>query len=87
MKSKLHDRAVENKYGGFYSKKYRKFEIFLFFYFIDLFQTKDKGGQNSFSLWKIFFGPVSYVLSFPKWRKTMEILKICVFYDISKIIG
>ena len=56
MKSKLHYRALENQYGGFYSKKYRKFEIF-FIYFIfkwikhiDLFQNMDKGEQNSFSL-------------------------------------
>ena len=55
---------------------------FFFYYFffkwikhIDLFQTMDKGGQNSCSLWKIFFGPAPYVLSFPKWRKTMEIWK------------
>ena len=30
----------------------------------------DKGGQNSCSLRKIFFGPAPYVLSFPKWWKT-----------------
>ena len=28
MKSKLHYRALENQYGGFYFKKYQKFEIF-----------------------------------------------------------
>ena len=68
MKSKLHYRALENQYGRFYSKKYRKFEIFFFLFFlfkwikhIDLFQTIDKGGKNSCSLWKIFFGPAPYV--------------------------
>ena len=57
MKSKLHYRALENQYGGFYLKNYRKFEIFylLLFFFkwikhIDLFQTMDKDGQNSCSL-------------------------------------
>ena len=57
MKSKLHYRALENQYGGFYSNKYRKFEIIfsilLFFKWIkhiDLFQPMDKGGQNSCSL-------------------------------------
>ena len=48
--------ALENQYGGFYLKKYRKFEkIFLFFFFklmkhIDLFQTTDNGAQNSCGL-------------------------------------
>ena len=52
MKSKLHYRALENQYGGFNLKKYRKFEIFFFKWIkhIDLFQTMDKGGQNSCSL-------------------------------------
>ena len=52
MKSKLHYHALENQYGGFYLKKYRKFEIFVFKWIkhIDLFQTIDKGGQNSCSL-------------------------------------
>ena len=57
MTSKLHYRALENQYGGFYFKKYRKFEIFFFYSFffkwikhIDLFQTMDKGEQNSCSL-------------------------------------
>ena len=58
--------------------------FFILFFFkwikhIDLFRTMDKGGQNSFSLCKIFFGPAHYVLSFPKWRKTMEIWKIGIF--------
>ena len=56
MKSKLHYHALENQYGRFYSKKYRKFEIFFILFFskwikhIDLFQTMDKGGKNSCSL-------------------------------------
>ena len=59
MKSKLHYCALENQYGGFYFKKYRKFEISLVLFYsflfkwikhIDLFQTIDKGGQNSCSL-------------------------------------
>ena len=56
MKSKLHYRSLENQYGGFYLKKYRKFEIFTKIFFfkwinhIDLFQTMDKVGQNSCSL-------------------------------------
>ena len=47
---------------------------------IDLFQTMCKGGQNSCSLWKIFFGLAPYVLSFSKWRKTMEIWKNTRFF-------
>ena len=47
---------------------------------IDLFQTMDKGRQNSCSLWKIFFGPAPYVLSFSKLRKTMEIWKNTRFF-------
>ena len=39
----------------------------------------DKGEQNSCSLWKKNFGPAPYILSFQKWRKTMEISKIGVF--------
>ena len=44
------------QYGGFNFKKYRKFEIFFIHFFfkwikhIDLFETMDKGGQNSCSL-------------------------------------
>ena len=72
VESKLHYRALENQYGGFYLKNYQKFEIFFYSFFfkwikhIDLNQTMDKGGQNSCSLRKIFFGPASNVLSFPK---------------------
>ena len=65
------------------STKNLKFFFYCFFFkwikHIDLFQTMDKGGQNSCSLWKILFGPAPYVLSFPKWRKTMEVWKIGVF--------
>ena len=57
MKSKLHYRALENQYGGFYLKNYQKFDIFFFnsIFFkwikhIDLFQAMDKGGQNGCSL-------------------------------------
>ena len=57
MKSKLHYHALENQYGRFYLKKYRKFETSFFIHFFfkwikhfDLFQTMDKGGQNSCSL-------------------------------------
>ena len=49
---------------------------------IDLFKTMDKSGQNSCSLWKIFFGPAPYVLSFPYCRKTMEIWKNTRFFMI-----
>ena len=79
IKSKLRYRELENQYGRFFLKKYRKFEIFFILLFfkwikhIDLFQTMDKGGQNSCSLWKIFFGLAPYVLSFLKWWKTMGI--------------
>ena len=58
------------------------FFSFFFFKLIkhnDLFQTMDKRGQNSWSLWKKNFGPAPYIISFPKWRKTMEIWKIGVF--------
>ena len=61
-----------------YTENFKIFFLFIFFTWIkhiDLFQTMDKGGQNSCSLWKIFFGTAPYVLSFPKWRKTMEIWK------------
>ena len=67
-------------------KKVPKIWNFLLFFFfkwikhIDLFQTMDKGGKNSCSLWKRFFGPAPYVLSFPKWRKTMEICKNTRFF-------
>ena len=56
IKSKLRYRELENQYGRFFLKKYRKFEIFFILLFfkwikhIDLFQTMDKGGQNSCSL-------------------------------------
>ena len=57
MKSTLYYRALENQYSRFYFKKYRKFEIFfliLFFFkwikHFNLFQTMEKGGQNSSSL-------------------------------------
>ena len=87
MKSKWHYRALENQCGVFYLKKYQKFEMFCFILFffkwikhIDLFQTMDKSGQNSCSLWKKIFGLAPYVLSFPKWRKTMEIWKNTRFF-------
>ena len=57
-----------------------KFFFFKWIKDIDLFQTMDKGGQNGYSLWKIFFGSAHYVLSFPKWRKTMEIWKNTRFF-------
>ena len=73
--------------ADFIKKKYRKFENFFFILFffkwikhIDLFQTMDKGGQNSCTLRKIFFGPAPYVLSVQKWRKTMEIWKNTRFF-------
>ena len=47
---------------------------------IDLFETMDKDGQNSCSLWKKLFGPAPYVISFPKLRKTMEIWKNTRFF-------
>ena len=57
----------------------------LFFFFkwikhIGLFQTMDKDGLNSCILCKIFIGPAPYVLSFPKWRKNMEIWKNTRFF-------
>ena len=33
LKPELHYRALENQYGRFYFKKYRKFEIFFLFFF------------------------------------------------------
>jgi len=69
--SKLRFDALEKQYGEFYLKMYRKIGNFLFssIFFksikdVDLFQTVDKGGQNSCSLRKNFFFPALFSLSF-----------------------
>ena len=78
MKSKLYYRALENPYGRFNSKKYRKFEIF--FYFLIYFKLCTKVDEIVVVYDKYFLVELLMFLSFPKWRKTMEIWKNTRFF-------